>query len=251
MNLSIGYRNLADAIAENPHLRPVLHNGTQYTTNPYAPGGSAMWTISFYNPDVGTKWQGDGPHPTLNGSNGSFPNVYPNVENRQTAGSPFDPDNHNPYMTVAWGMAADPDTTFTRYDASGVAPGEPGYDSSTAGFENGGYTVRNEIMTLTDMYQGGVWDFGPSATYYDTSTPEGVGWGPTYVVETDFYHDPLNISGLFGGNDEYGNPYVWTAANAAGDPSTFWYQPIPEPSTGVLGLFGLGLLLFGIWRRRR
>ncbi|MDY0168935.1 MAG: PEP-CTERM sorting domain-containing protein [Thermoguttaceae bacterium] len=250
LNLSIGYRNMADALAddeENPtliDLRPVLHNGAQYTPNPYAPGGLAMWTISYY-------MNGNGPHPTLNGSNGSLPNVYPNAENRQTAGSPFDPENHNPYMTVAWGMAAEPDTTFTRYDANGIAPGEPGYDSSTAGFENGGYTVRREIMTLTDTYGGGVWDFGPSATHYDTSTADGLGWGPVYVVETDFYHDPLNISGLFGGNDEYGNPYVWTAVNAAGDPSTFWYQPIPEPSTGILAAAGMGLLAFFSSRRKR
>ena len=249
LNLSIGYRTTTDALAENPDLRSVLKNGVQYTTNPYAPGGQAMWTISYYN-DTSDLWAGDGPHPTLDGNNGSFPNVYPNATDRQTSGNDFNPATDNPYTTVAWGMAAEPDTEYTRYDASGLAPGDPGYDANTAGFENGGYTVRHEIMTFTDTYGGGVWDFGPDGTLNDTSTAWGEGWGPEYVIEADFYHDPNNVSGLFGGNDAYGNPYVWTAINGEGDPSTFWYL-IPEPGTLSLLLAAMGLLSCGTGRRRR
>jgi hypothetical protein len=250
LNLSVGYRSTSDYVASNPDLRPVLNNGTQYTSNLYAPGGVAQWTISFYNPLVGDLWQGDGPHPTLDGNIGSFPNVSPNSGNRQDHGNPFDPANDRPYMTVAWGTVGSPDTTYTRYDAHGIAEGQSGFESATAGFENGGYTVRHERMTLTDMYGGGVWDFGPTGTRQGTATPAGLGWGPTYDLVVDLYHDPLNISGLFGRLDPYGHPYVWTAVNSQGDPSTFWFEaPVPEPGTCVLAALGFALLV--LWGRRK
>lgn len=246
LNLSVGYRRSSD-IPANPDLRDVLHNGAPYTGNPYAPGGKAQWTISFYN-NLAHMWAGDGPHPILDGNNGTFPNVYPNAGDRREHGNPFDPNTDNPYMTVAWGTVGSPQTTYVRYDAEGRPPGEPGYNPATAGFENGGYTVRHERITLTDAYGGGVWDFGPAGTYRPTTHPDGQGWGPTYTIEATLYHDPRNISGLFGGRDAYGNPYVWTAMNAQGDLSTFWYEAIPEPSAGALASLGLLGLLF--WRRK-
>lgn len=243
LNLSVGYRSSSDA---SPHLRDVLHNGNKYTGNPYATTGQAQWTISYYNNTTapGQMWKGDGPHPILDGNIGDWPNVSPNPDDRRID-NPFDPETDNPYETVAWGTVQSLHTTYTRYDAQGRAPGDPGYDSTTAGFENGGYTIRHERITLVDAYEGGVWDFGPASppsTLCDENSPGGLGWGPTYVLEATLYHDPRNISGLFGGVDVYGHPYVWTGTSTSGDLITYWYEPIPEPSTGVLA--GLGLMGF-------
>jgi hypothetical protein len=256
LDLSIGYRSSAD-VPSNPDTRTVLVAGTPVPAGyPVAPGLEAAWTISFYSDYSSTQaYNGDGPHPDLQGNKGLFPNVYPATEDRQGDGDPFNPATDRPYMTVAWGSLADTDTTFVEYDAAGLAPGDTGYDPTSAGFLQGGYTVRHEPLTLYND-AGGVWDFGPrpGATLYDWDTAIGDNWGPALLVDALLYNDPNNVSGLFGGTDEYGNPYVWSEVKD-GDLSTYWYLApgelagfnLPEPAT--LSLLGLGAL--ALVRRRR
>lgn len=240
-DMFLGYRSTSDATASNVALCDLFDAGVD--------AGDAQWAVSFfYDNTAGSVWTGDGPHPDLAGNVGDFPNIEPSTTDRQGDGNPYDSATDVPYATVAWGEIAASNSTLTKYDANGVAQGQSGYDSGTGGFAAGGYTVRLVEALLTDAYGGGVWDFGPGGTRYDTTTDWGEGWGPDYEFVKTFYHDPNNISGLFGGNDVYGQPYLWTATNGEGDLSTFWYEPIPEPSTCLLLLLGaFGLLL----RRRR
>jgi len=155
-------------------------------------------------------------------------------------------------MTVAWGSTGDTNTSFIEYDSQGRAPGDSAYDASTAGFLLGGYTLRHEPLML-NVDSGGVWDFGPGGTLYDPGTAIGRNWGSVFLIDAVLYNDPNNVSGLFAGNDEYGNPYVWSEVKS-GDLSTYWYHApgalatfnIPEPAT--LSLLGLGVL--GLLRRR-
>ena len=243
LNLSVGYRTIGEAIAVTPNMRDIL--------NGWADVGDAEWAISYYPGSC---------HPDLTGSTsdgGPWWLMRPTEEDRQGAGNPFDPATDNPYMSVAWGSVADTNELFVEYDANGLAPGDAGYDPTSAGFTKGGYTKRMQQLAL-DVDSGGVWDFGPGGTLLslDPSEDDGQGqlWGPAFLIGSTLYNDPNNISGLFGGTDEFGNDYVWTGAQN-NTLSTYWYMApgtaasfnIPEPAT--ISLLAIGAL--GLLRRRK
>lgn len=151
LNLSVGYRTIGEAIAGTPNMRDILNRDADV--------GDAEWTISYYS-------SAGGPHPDLAGGTsdgGPWWLMRPTQEDRQAAGNPFNPATDDPYMSVAWGSVADTPTAFVEYDAAGRAPGDPGYDPTSAGFTKGGYTKRIQQLIL-NVDSGGVWDFGPTGT---------------------------------------------------------------------------------------
>jgi len=241
LRLALGYTSTQEKALGNRSWVSLLQDGEK-VTHATAPTGEVEWSINTYRDTQGE--QVAGPHPILEGRNGTYPNQYPEPGVRWRKGHWFDARYQVPHTSIAWGRILDYYSLVTRYDDRGLVYGESGYNEDKAGFENGGYTTRYERIRLMDAYEGGVWPDGPTGNACTQPCDRALGWGPVYEYEILLYNDPANISGLFSGLNIYGKPYVWSEV-ADGDLITYWYPaPITQDVTDLCGRPMMSRLLF-------